>query len=88
MREDFIDRNRIPNESTADLLGVANRDNKYKKPIRIDTINKFWGLEAKKSSADNNVLQNQEKSQAYRNYWSFANENKIVIEKEKMRTLK
>ena len=82
-REDFIDRSRIPNPSTAELLGVANRENTFKKPIPIDTINKFWGIDAKKASPDNVVLLSQAKSQAYSNFWSFANENKITLEKEK-----
>ena len=61
-------------QSTAELLGVSNRKDTYKKPIPIDTINKFWGIDSKKLSNDD-VVQTQSFEQSYKNFWSFVDHN-------------
>ena len=63
-------------QSTAELLGVSNRKDTYLKPIPIDTINKFWGIDSKKLNNDD-VVQTQSFEQSYKNFWSFVDHNEL-----------
>jgi hypothetical protein len=81
MRESFINQRSVKIQSTAELLGVSSRKDTYKKPIPIDTINKFWGIDSKKMKTDE-VVQKQSFEQSYKNFWSFVDSNELnYIEK-------
>ena len=82
MREDFNKQRNVKIQSTAELLGVSSRKDTYKKPIPIDTINKFWGIDSKKLKNDE-VVQKQSFEQSYKNFWSFVDSNQLdYIEKK------
>jgi len=74
MRESFINQRNVKVMSTAELLGVSSRIDTYKKPIHIDTINKFWGIDSKKMKNDE-IVQKQSFEQSYKNFWSFVDSN-------------
>ena len=76
MRESFVNQRNVKILSTAELLGVSSRKDTYKKPIPIDTINKFWGIDTNKFSNDDSV-QMQAFEQSKKNFWSFVDVNKI-----------
>jgi len=81
MRESFINQRNVKTMSTAELLGVSSRKDTYKKPIPIDTINKFWGVDSNKMKNDE-IVQKQSYEQSYKNLWSFVDSNKLdYIEK-------
>jgi hypothetical protein len=74
-RESFINQRNVKTMSTAELLGVTSRKDVYKKPIPIDTINKFWGIDHNKEN--NEIIKNQACDQSYNKYWSFVDSNKL-----------
>jgi hypothetical protein len=76
MRESFINQRNVKISSTAELLGVSSRKDTYKKPIPIDTINKFWGIDSMKECSDE-VVQKQSFEQNYKNFWSFVDSNHL-----------
>ena len=76
MRESFVNQRNVKIMSTAELLGVSSRKDVYKKPIPIDTINKFWGIDTKKYYNDE-VVQNQSYDQSSKNFWSFVDINQL-----------
>ena len=76
MREAFINQRNVKNLSTAELLGVSNRTTTYKKPIPIDTINKFWGVDSQILKSDD-VVQKQSFEQSHKNFWSFVDSNSL-----------
>jgi hypothetical protein len=76
MRESFVNQRSVVTMSTAELLGVTSRKDTYKKPIPIDTINKFFGIDPKLHSNDE-VLQKQTSEQNYNNFWSFVESNQL-----------
>lgn len=82
MREAFVNQRNVKIMSTAELLGVSSRKDTYKKPIPIDTINKFWGIDVKKSSNDDPV-QNQAYEQSFKNFWSFVDSNVLDYKDKK-----
>jgi hypothetical protein len=75
-RESFINQRNVKILSTAELLGVSNRTTTYKKPIPIDTINKFWGVDSQKLKNDE-VVQKQSFEQSYKNFNSFVDTNEL-----------
>lgn len=76
MRESFINQRNVKILSTAELLGVSNRKTTYQKPIPIDTINKFWGVDSQKLKNDE-VVQKQSFEQSNKNFWSFVDSNTL-----------
>ncbi len=83
MRESFINQRNVNILSTAELLGVSNRNTTYKKPIPIDTINKFWGVDSHKLVNDE-IVRSQSLDQNYKNFWSYVDTNKLdYVEKPK-----
>jgi hypothetical protein len=76
MRESFINQRNVKILSTAELLGVSNRKTTYQKPIPIDTINKFWGVDSQKLKNDE-VVQKQSFEQSNKNFWSFVDSNNL-----------
>eukprot|EP00340_Litonotus_pictus_P006091 CAMPEP_0170527736 /NCGR_PEP_ID=MMETSP0209-20121228/13209_1 /TAXON_ID=665100 ORGANISM="Litonotus pictus, Strain P1" /NCGR_SAMPLE_ID=MMETSP0209 /ASSEMBLY_ACC=CAM_ASM_000301 /LENGTH=235 /DNA_ID=CAMNT_0010818467 /DNA_START=39 /DNA_END=746 /DNA_ORIENTATION=+ len=78
-RENFINQRNVKIQSTAELLGVSSRKDVYKKPVPIDTINKFWGLDSKVLRHDE-VIQKQSFDQSYKNFWSFVDSNELDYE--------
>ena len=42
-REDYKEKSKIKHQSTAELLGISEPNVTYKKPLPVDTINKFFG---------------------------------------------
>ena len=82
MRESFVNQRNVKIMSTAELLGVSSRQDTYKKPIPIDTINKFWGIDSSKFAYDDSVL-TQTFVQSQKNFWSFVNVNKIDFKDSK-----
>jgi hypothetical protein len=76
MRESFVNQRNVKIMSTAELLGVSIRKDTYKKPIPIDTINKFWGIDTNKYGNDE-VVETQAFEQSLKNFWSFMDGNKL-----------
>ncbi len=76
MRESFVNQRNVKTMSTAELLGVSSRKDTYKKPIPIDTINKFWGIDTQKFSNDDTV-NTQAFVSSEKNFWSFVDSNKL-----------
>ena len=76
MREDFVNQRNVKTMSTAELLGVSSRKDVYKKPIPIETINKFWGIDNKKYCNDDTVNM-QAYDQATKHFWSFVDSNSL-----------
>ncbi len=62
--------------SKAELIRVSSRIEIYKKPIPIETIYKFLGIENIKYVEDNSVNL-QLFYQASKNFWSFVDSNII-----------
>ena len=66
---------------TSDILGLSSRKEIYqkviffiKKPVPIDTTNKFWGIDSKQLQNDI-IVQKQSFDQSYRNFWSYIDFN-------------
>jgi hypothetical protein len=76
MRESFINQRNVKILSTAELLGVSNRKTTYQKPIPIDTVNKFWGVDSQKLKHDE-VVQKQSFEQSHKNLWAFVDSNQL-----------
>ena len=76
IRESFINQRNVKILSTAELLGVSNRNTVYKKPIPIDTINKFWEVDSQKLKSDE-VVQKQSYEQSFKNFWAFCDYNQL-----------
>ena len=53
--EDYKDQSKVKTQSTASLLGIREPNVTYKKPLPVDTINKFFGVESK-GLLKNNLL--------------------------------
>lgn len=85
MRESFVNQRNVKIMSTAELLGVSSRQDTYKKPIPIDTINKFWGIDTCKFPGDESLL-TQNYVQSEKNFWSFVDVNKNVDFKDSKRS--
>ena len=76
MRENYVNQRNVKIMSTAELLGVSARKDVYKKPIPVETINKFWGIDTKTYAKDETVsVQGME--QASKNFWSFVDSNTL-----------
>jgi len=78
MRESFVNQRNVKIMSTAELLGVSSRKDTYKKPIPIDTINRFWGIDGR-NYADDDCVHTQAFAQSQSNFWSFVDVNKIDL---------
>jgi hypothetical protein len=76
MRESFVNQRNVKILSTAELLGVSSRKDTYKKPIPVDTINKFWGVDSQQMKNDE-VVQKQSFEHSYKNFWSFVDSNEL-----------
>ena len=76
MRENFVNQRNVKIMSTAELLGVSPRKDVYKKPIPIETVNKFWGIDNRKYANDDTVNV-QALNQAEKNFWSFVDSNTL-----------
>lgn len=76
MRDSFINQRNVKTMSTAELLGVSSRKDSYKKPIPINTINAFWGIDTQLLNNDS-VVQTQAFNQNYKNFWSFVDSNTL-----------
>jgi len=76
MRESFVNQRNVKIMSTAELLGVSSRQDTYKKPIPINTINKFWGIDTVQSGSED-VVHTQAFVQSQKNFWSFVDSNKM-----------
>ncbi|MCQ2817583.1 MAG: FAM166 family protein [archaeon] len=80
-RESYVNQRSVKTQSTAELLGIGDRKINYKKPIPIDTINKYWGVDTKKN-AEEEVVQKQTYEGNYRKFWEFIDSNELdYIEK-------
>lgn len=75
-REAFIDQRKVITPSTAELLGISSRRDLYKKPIPIDTINKYWGIDTIKNQREE-VVQKQTYEKNYEKFWSFIESNDL-----------
>jgi len=82
MRDSFVNQRNVKIMPTAELLGVSNRIDSYKKQIPIDTINKFWGIDSRKY-ADDESVQMQSFEHSSKNLWSFVDVNQLDIKDAK-----
>ena len=78
-REDFKDQSKVQTQSTAELLGISDPNITYKKPIPIDTINKFFGVQGGRNDAEIIEKQNYEKN--YEKFWQFLDSNELDYKK-------
>lgn len=82
-REAFINQRNVKTQSTAELLGIGSRKDYYKKPIPIDTINKYWGIDSIKNKNEE-VVQKQSYERNYDKFWEFLESNDLdYVEKPK-----
>ena len=66
-RKILLNQRNVKTLSTAELLGIGSRSVSFKRPIPIDTINKYWGIDSIKNKNEKVV-----QKQAYRrNYEKF-----------------
>lgn len=80
-REAFVNQSTVKTPSTAELLGIGSRSDHYKKPIPIDTINKYWGIDSIKNKNEE-VVQKQTYERCYEKFWEFLDSNELdYIEK-------
>lgn len=74
-REDYRDKKTIPSKSTAELLGISDPHVTYKKPIPIDTINKFFGVEGGQN--DKEIIEKQKFEKNKEKFWQFLDTNQL-----------
>lgn len=74
-REAFKNQRSVKVQSTAELLGIGFRNDYYKKPIPIDTINKYWGIDSIKNKEE--VVQKQSYERNYNKFWEFLDSNDL-----------
>ena len=80
-REDYKEKSRIKTQSTAELLGISEPNVVYKKPLPVDTINKFFGVTGSQNDAEIIEKQNYEKN--YEKFWQFLESNELdYVEKK------
>ena len=80
-RNDYKEKSKIPPQSTAELLGISEPNVSYKKPLPIDTINKFFGVE--KGPNDAEIIEKQNFEKNYEKFWQFLESNELdYIEKK------
>lgn len=82
-REAFINQRNVKTLSTAELLGIGSRSVSFKRPIPIDTINKYWGIDSIKNKNEE-VVQKQAYRRNYEKFWEFLDTNELDY-KEKPR---
>ena len=75
-REAFVNQSKVKTVSTGQLLGIGDKKIVYKKPIPIDTINKYWGIDTKKNSNEE-VVQKQTYERNYYKFWEFLDSNDL-----------
>lgn len=74
-RETYINQRNVKTQSTAELLGISSRKISYKKPIPIDTINKYWGVDSIKN--DEETIKEQSYKRNYEKFWEFLDSNEL-----------
>jgi len=80
-REDYKEKSKIKAQSTAELLGISEPNVTYKKPLPVDTINKFFGVVGSQNDAEIIEKQNFEKN--YEKFWQFLESNELdYVEKK------
>ena len=75
-REAFVNQRSVKTQSTAELLGIGSRRDFYKKPIPVDTINKYWGIDSIKHKNEE-VVQKQTYERNYDKFWEFLDTNEL-----------
>ena len=75
-REAFVNQRTVKTQSTAELLGIGSRKDTYKKPIPVDTINKYWGIDSIKNKNEH-VVQKQTYERNYDKFWEFLETNEL-----------
>ena len=65
------------------MLGIGSRSVSFKRPIPIDTINKYWGIDSIKNKNEE-VVQKQAYRRNYEKFWEFLDTNELDY-KEKPR---
>lgn len=75
-RQNFVNQRAVKTLSTAELLGIGSRRVTFKKPIPIDTINKYWGIDSIKSKNEE-VVQKQAYERNYDKFWEFLDSNEL-----------
>ena len=80
-REDFKERSKIKAQSTAELLGISEPNVTYKRPLPVDTINKFFGVVGSQNDAEIIEKQNFEKN--YEKFWQFLESNELDFVEKK-----
>ena len=80
-REDFKERSKIKAQSTAELLGISEPNVTYKKPLPIDTINKFFGVVGTQNDAE--IIEKQSYEKNYEKFWQFLESNELDFVEKK-----
>ena len=75
-RETFVNQSKVKTPSTAQLLGIGDRTVTYAKPIPVDTINKYWGIDSIKNKNEE-VVQKQTYERNYAKFWEFLDSNDL-----------
>ena len=80
-REDYKERSKIKAQSTAELLGISEPNVTYKKPLPIDTINKFFGVVGSQNDAE--IIEKQTYEKNYEKFWQFLESNELDFVEKK-----
>ena len=73
--EDYKDQSKVKTQSTASLLGIREPNVTYKKPLPVDTINKFFGVESK--GLNSHIIEKQSFERNYEKFWEFLDSNEL-----------
>ena len=79
-RNDFKEKSNFK-QSTAELLGISEPNVTYKKPLPVDTINKFFGVE--KGQNDAEIIEKQNFEKNYEKFWQFLESNELDFTEKK-----
>ena len=84
--EDYKDQSKVKTQSTASLLGIREPNVTYKKPLPVDTINKFFGVESKGLNA--HIIEKQSFERNYEKFWEFLDSNELDYNPRKIEDFK
>ena len=78
-RETYKNQRYVQTLSTAELLGISSRKSYYKRPIPIDTINKYWGIDTVNDKGSS-FVEKQSYERNYEKFWEFLDTNELDYE--------
>ena len=83
--EDYKDQSKVKTQSTASLLGIRQHNITYKKPLPVDTINKFFNVESK--GLNSLIIEKQSFERNYEKFLEFLDSNELDYNPRKIEVL-